>query len=182
MSAWMGHARSRMPRLAEQAVERARLTVVPRRSRAPRVPFVVLVFLVLLGGVVGLLMFNTHMQQMSFTATELQARADRLHATQQSLQMELDELRDPQRVATRAQALGMVPMVSPAFLRLSDGKQLGEAKTATPMDAQRLEPIPTQEPPGFKPRRTGGVVDETPDMNDDGVPSDDLPSERDTTG
>ena len=181
MSAWMGQARSRMPRLAEQAVERARLTVVPRRTRAPRVPFVVMVSLVLLGGVVGLLMFNTHMQQMSFTATGLQARADQLHATQQSLQMELDELRDPQRVATRAQELGMVPMVNPAFLTLSDGTRLGDAEPATPMDGQRLEPLPTRKPASFLPRKVQ-VVDETPDMSGDGVPSDDLPSDRDTTG
>jgi hypothetical protein len=181
MSAWMGQARSRMPRLAEQAVERARLTVVPRRRRGPRVPFVALVSLVLLGGVFGLLMFNTHMQQMSFTATELQARADRLHASQQSLQMELDELRDPQRVARKAQALGMVPMVSPAFLRLSDGELLGDARTATPMDGQRLEPLPTRKPPAFQPRKVV-VVDETPDMTGDGVPSDEVPTGRDTTG
>ena len=52
--------RSRVPRIAEAAVERARLTVVPRRrTRAGRVPFVALVSLVLLGGVVGLLLFNT---------------------------------------------------------------------------------------------------------------------------
>ena len=180
MSAWMGQARSRMPRLAEQAVERARLTVVPRRTGAPRVPFVVLVSLTLLGGVVGLLMFNTHMQQMSFTATELQARADKLHASQQSLQMEVDELRDPQRVATKAKELGMVPMVNPAFLRLSDGERLGNARTATPMDGQRLEPLPTQRPPAFKPRRTP-LINDSPDMNDDGVPSDEAPSDRDTT-
>ncbi len=45
----------------EAAVERARLSVVPhrRRVRAPRMPFVTLVSLVLLGGIVGLLCFNT---------------------------------------------------------------------------------------------------------------------------
>ena len=53
--------------VAEAAVERARLTVVPRaRTRAARVPFVSLVTLLLLGGVVGLLLFNTSMQQSSW--------------------------------------------------------------------------------------------------------------------
>ena len=62
--------RERLPRLAEDAVDRARLTVVPRRRvRAARMPFVTLVSLVLLGGVVGLLCFNTQMQQASFAAT-----------------------------------------------------------------------------------------------------------------
>ena len=65
MSTPLPHSRVRVQRIAEAAVERARLTVVPRvrRSRSPRVPFVTLVSLLLLGGVVGLLMFNTTMQQ-----------------------------------------------------------------------------------------------------------------------
>ena len=42
--------RTRVTRIAQEAVDRARLTVVPRvRTRAPRVPFVTLVSLVLLG-------------------------------------------------------------------------------------------------------------------------------------
>ena len=79
------------PRLAEAAVDRARLTVVPRvRARAPRVPFVTLVSLVLLGGVVGLLMFNTSMQQASFAATALEDQAATLTAREQTLRMELE--------------------------------------------------------------------------------------------
>ena len=62
MSTLMTQARTRVPRFAEAAVERARLTVVPRRAtRAPKVPFVALVSLLLVGGVVGLLLFNTSM-------------------------------------------------------------------------------------------------------------------------
>src|SRR5438309_1898139 len=151
MSAWMQQARTkvptRLPRFAETAVERARLTVVtPRRTNAPRVPFMILVGAVLLAGVIGLLLFNTSMQQASFFATDLQTKADALHAQEQSLQMELDKLRDPQRVALEAQALGMVPMANPAFLRLSDGKILGDPKPASALDAQRLEPLPAQRP------------------------------------
>jgi hypothetical protein len=68
--------RSRVPRMAEAAAERARLRVVPRRRvRAARVPFVTLVSLLLVGGVAGLLLFNTSMQQASFTATALENRA-----------------------------------------------------------------------------------------------------------
>src|SRR3954471_5854372 len=124
MSALSSQARSRVPRIAEAAVERARLTVVPRltRGRAPRVPFVTLVSLLLVGGVAGLLFFNTSMQQASFTATALDQKATLLHAQQESLTMQLDALRDPQKVALTGRALGMVPPAAPAFLRLSDGK------------------------------------------------------------
>ena len=133
--------RSRVPRLAGAAVERARLTVVPRRRvRAARVPFVTLVSLVLLGGVIGLLMFNTSMQQAAFAATALEGQAGSLSAREQTLRMELDVLRDPQRVAERAQGMGMVPAVNPAFIRLSDGKVLGDPRSATPLDNLRIQP------------------------------------------
>lgn len=131
--------RSRVPRIAEAAVERARLTVVPRRRvRAARMPFVGLVSLVLLGGVVGLLLFNTSMQQASFAATALQSQANTLTAREQTLRMELDQLNDPQRVAQQARRMGMVTAGAPAFLRLSDDKVVG---TATPATAAGNIPI-----------------------------------------
>ena len=155
MSDWRATARQRLPRLAPQlysaAVSRARLTVVPRQEpRAPRTPFVVLVAAVLLAGVVGLLLFNTQMQQGSFRATALEAKATALHATRQSLEMKLDRLRDPQQVGLRAQKLGMVPIANPAFLSLPDGRTLGEARPATPLDAQRLTPLPTRKPADYR--------------------------------
>jgi cell division protein FtsB len=131
--------RSRIPRIADAAIARARLTVVPRtRSNAPRVPFVVLVSMLLLSGVVGLLLFNTSMQQASFAATALDQQATILSAREQTLKMELDKLRDPQRVAQQAVKLGMVPPASPAFLELPSGKVLGEALPATRAGAVRL--------------------------------------------
>jgi hypothetical protein len=144
--------RSRVPRLAEAAVERARLTVVPRRrTRAARVPVVGLVSLVLLGGVVGLLLFNTSMQQASFAASSLEERATTLAAREQTLEMELDVLRNPQRVAEQAQEMGMVPAKNPAFLRLADGKVLGVPAAATPADGLRIRPRPPVKPPVLAP-------------------------------
>ncbi len=132
---------------AEAAVERARLTVVPRRrTRAARMPFVMLVSLVLLGGVIGLLLFNTSMQQASFAATALEEQASTLTAREQTLQMELEVLRDPQRVAEHAQKLGMVPATNPVFLRLSDGKVLGERVAAAPVNKVRVRPLPPPKP------------------------------------
>lgn len=152
MSALINQARSRVPRIAEAAVERARLTVVPRTAtRAARVPFVVLVSLVLVGGIAGLLCFNTSMQQASFTATAMEDQAQALDARQQSLTMELDALRDPQRVAAKAQEMGMVSASSPAFIRLSDGKVLGRATPAAADGALRITPLPTRRPKNLRP-------------------------------
>jgi hypothetical protein len=152
MSALINQARSRVPRFAETAVERARLTVVPRvRSRAPKVPFVSLVTLLLVGGVAGLLAFNTSMQQASFTATSMEQRAAVLDAREQSLQMELETLRDPQRVAVTARRMGMVPPSAPAFLRLEDGAVLGSPAPAAAEDAVRVIPLPTRKPADLRP-------------------------------
>ncbi|QZY27964.1 hypothetical protein [Nocardioides coralli] len=139
--------RSRVPRIAEAAVERARLRVVPRRrTRAARVPFVALVTLVLLGGVVGLLLFNTSMQQAAFATTALEQQATTLTARQQTLEMELDVLRNPQRVAQQAQQLGMVPAGNPAYLVLESGTVLGEPTAATSAELLRLQAQPPPKP------------------------------------
>jgi hypothetical protein len=133
--------------LAGAALERARLTVVPRaRTRTSPVPFVMLVSFALLAGVIGLLMFNTSMQQAAFTATSMERQASTLEARKETLQMELDQLRDPQRVAREAQGMGMVIPATPAFLRLSDGKVLGTPTPATRENPLRLLPQAPKKP------------------------------------
>ena len=155
ISPLMEGARTRVPRFAEAAVERARLTVVPPRrtlgrTQAARTPFAVLVIAILAAGVVGLLMFNTSMQQTSFTATALQDRVNVLTAKEQSLALELDELRDPQHLAVSAKELGMVAPSQPAFVRLADGRVLGNPTPATVGDTVRVNPLPSKKPAALK--------------------------------
>lgn len=153
MSSLMSQARTRVPRSAWAAVERARLTVVPvRSSRASRMPFAILVSLLLSTGVVGLLMFNTHMQQASFYATSLQEKAESLTARKQSLEMQLDSLRDPQRLAQRAKRMGMVAPSVPAFIRLGDGRVVGDPVPATPEDGVRIQGAPAPKPLSLDPK------------------------------
>jgi Flp pilus assembly protein TadG len=135
--------RSRIPRFAEEAIDRARLTVVPRRrTTASRAPFLALVSMVLLGGVVGLLLFNTSMQQASFATTALEQQSTRLAAREQSLTMDLDRLRDPQRIAGAALKLGMVQACSPAFLQLGTGKVTGApCAESTPLRINEKPPV-----------------------------------------
>ena len=175
------------PRIAEVAVQRARLTVVPRprtRPRAPRVPFVTLVSVILLAGVVGLLMFNTSMQQASFRAAALEQQADDLTAREEALEMELQALRDPQRVAAEAQRMGMVlPAGGPRVLDLGSGKVLGDHGPAGccpgPAAADRPRPAPAR---GARPAdRDGRPVERarpTSDRNGDrdGAPNGEAPA------
>jgi hypothetical protein len=148
MSSTAPALRTRVPRLAGAALERARLTVVPKRKRRRTnpVPFLVVVSMLAVGGIVGLLLFNTSMQQASFAATGLQNQADALQAHEQTLQMELQRLRDPQTIALKAQRMGMVLPSSPAVLDLRTGKVLGD-----PAPATRLDPLHLLAPPPAKP-------------------------------
>ena len=139
--------RERLPRFAEDAIERARLTVVPRRRvRAARMPFVTLVSLVLLGGIVGLLCFNTQMQQASFAATSLESQASSLTAREQTLHDELQSLRDPQHLATLAQQAGMVVPQSSCTVRLAAGTTEKGCDAATPDNTPSLEGRPPRKP------------------------------------
>lgn len=151
MSSLTSPGRVRAPRTAA-AVERARLALVPARVvGAPRAPFAALVALILGAGVVGLLMFNTQMQQASFRATELSERAATLAAQRQALDMELERLRDPQRLAGAGRELGMVMPPVPAFLRLSDGKVLGVPTRATAADGTTIYERPARVPAVLNP-------------------------------
>lgn len=162
MSSTAAQIRSRMPRIAEEAFERARLTVVPRRrTRAARMPFVALVSMVLLSGVVGLLLFNTSMQQASFAATALEDQANTLAARQQTLQMDLDRLRNPQRIAKAAIGLGMVQAGNPAFLELGTGKVRGVPSAGDGSMPLRINPLPPKKPAILAP--TPHVVTVMPD-------------------
>lgn len=152
MSSTAAQSRGRLPavapRLAQAALERARLTVVPRRaSSAPRVPFVTFVSVILLAGVVGLLMFNTSMQQASFRESALQRQATDLGAQQEALEMDLQRLREPQRVAAAAQRLGMVIPSTPAGV-----VHLGTNRiTGKPVPASAADSIPLRTPAPAKP-------------------------------
>jgi hypothetical protein len=148
--------RVRSQRTAAAAVERARLTLVQTRptraTRAQRAPFAVLVFLILGAGVVGLLMFNTHMQQASFYATNLQDRADVLQARSQALDLKLQGLRNPQRLAIAARNLGLVTPPNPATIDLRTGKIEGHPIAATPADGTQIRSAQTPLPPSLNRR------------------------------
>ena len=80
MSALISQARSRVPRIAEAAVERARLTVVPRPPApgAPGCRSWCWCRCCCSAASSGCCCFNTSMQQASFAATALEHQADAL--------------------------------------------------------------------------------------------------------
>ncbi|MFS0884760.1 hypothetical protein [Aeromicrobium sp. 179-A 4D2 NHS] len=106
--------------------------VGPVRVRARRAPFVVVVLGVLAVGLVGLILLSTAMQAQAFRIDELQQRATLLHAQKEQLATEVDQMQSPSGLAERALSEGMVPNANPVFLRLTDGKVIGE-----PVPAER---------------------------------------------
>lgn len=145
-------ARAKLPRFAGEAVRKARLSVVPDRGAdSGRGPFVVLMALILIVGVAGLLAFNTSMQQRAFTLTAMQNKADALTAQQQILQMDLAALNDPQQLATRAKAIGMVVPPNAAFVDLGTGKILGTPLAASPANGMQINPFAAIKPKELAP-------------------------------
>ncbi|MCW2598368.1 MAG: hypothetical protein JWM02_197 [Frankiales bacterium] len=133
------------------------LRLVPqRRSSAARAPFLVVVVTLLVGGLLGLLLLNTLVAQDSFTLHDLGKQATSLSRQEQELARQVQALQAPAALASRATALGMVPGGPPAFLRLSDGKVLGQPTAGVAPVAPVTRPSVTPSTtPSTKPATTG---------------------------
>ncbi|HLR84955.1 MAG TPA: hypothetical protein VK059_08390 [Nocardioidaceae bacterium] len=133
MTSVHGPARARTSPKSPKTPQERRLRVVRSSTRSrPRAPFIVLVVALMALGLIGLLLVNTTMQRGAFELTDLQERADTLQTREQALQLEVASMSSPDRIATKAARFGMVPNASPAFLRLPDGKIIGQPSPALP--------------------------------------------------
>lgn len=115
---------------------------VPRLivGTAPRLTgaaFALLIGAIGVGGLATSLVINVAITQGAFQEAMLTRDVDGIEAAQQSAQQTLSMLASPGNLEARARAMGMVPAVTPVFLRLSDAKVLGK-----PQDA-KAEPAPT---------------------------------------
>ena len=138
---------------ARPVARRPSLQLVPApRTSAPRTRFVALVATLLVTGLLGLLMLNTTLARNAFTLHSLSAEARALADSEQTLQREVELLRSPQSLATRATGLGMVQAGPPAFLRLYDGAVLGATEpAAAPLTAAKPAPPAAKPAPPTKP-------------------------------
>jgi hypothetical protein len=128
------------------APRRTSLRLVPAPPPSvPRTRFIALVATLLVTGLLGLLMLNTVLARNAFALHGLSVETRTLGDTEQSLQREVERLRSPENLATRATELGMVQAGPPAFLRLSDGAVLGATEPA----AAPVAAVPT--PAAVKP-------------------------------
>ncbi len=130
----------------ERAAARGRrqspLTLVPAgQADARRAPFIAVVVVLLVAGLLSLLMLNTVLARGAFTLHSLKVQDRVLTDREQALQREVERLRAPQNLAAAAIKLGMVPSGPPAFLRLPDGAVLG-----APVPAEKPVEVATKNP------------------------------------
>lgn len=120
--------RARPPRLrllADPAV-----TTATRARAVGRGVFVAVVGALVLAGMAMLLILNTTLAQGAFDLQQLRAEYDALQVQEQSLAQQVERAQSPEALKAQAVRLGMVPVQVPAFLRLADGKVLGEPTPA----------------------------------------------------
>jgi hypothetical protein len=109
-----------------------RLRVAPPAPvSTPRAPFVAMVLVMVIAGVVGILVLNTKINENAFRLEALQQQQNKLDRTEARLTQDLADKESPTSLAAAAKRLGLVPAGSPAFITLPDGKVLGVPRPAT---------------------------------------------------
>jgi len=98
---------------------------------APRAPFVALVLVLVVAGVLGILVLNTKINENAFKLQDLHDKQSTLNQQEQQLDQDLALAASPNSLAAAARRLGLVPAGTPAFIRLPDGRVLGVPQPAT---------------------------------------------------
>ncbi|MFC6020386.1 hypothetical protein ACFP2T_29980 [Plantactinospora solaniradicis] len=116
---------------SDTPARRSRLRVTPPRPVArPRVSFVVLVLVLVVGGMLGILVVNSKVNENAFRLERLQQQQSTLDVQQQELEQKIAEAEVPGNLAARARKLGLVDSGPPAFIRLPDGRVIGVPQPA----------------------------------------------------
>jgi hypothetical protein len=109
-----------------------RLRVAPPLPvMVPRAPFIALILVLVVGGVLGILVLNTKINENAFRLHDLRQQQSTLDQRQQELEQQLANYESPNNLAAAACKLGMVQAGAPAFIRLPDGRTIGVPQPAT---------------------------------------------------
>lgn len=109
---------------ARRAPARSR-AVAAARSRAPRIPFVLLVLCLLGGALVGLLLLRGVIAQEAYAISSLQTQNRELSYEEQSLRGSVAHLETSERIAEEAEGMGMEQGDAPQFLDPDSGEVTG---------------------------------------------------------
>ncbi|MEV6630657.1 hypothetical protein AB0M54_07895 [Actinoplanes sp. NPDC051470] len=104
-----------------------RLRVAPPAAiRAPRTPFIALVIVLVVAGVLGILLVNTKTMENSFELSRLEDEQRNLDKRQQQLENQLADYESAGNLDAAAKRAGLVKG-EPAYIRLPDGQIIGVA-------------------------------------------------------
>jgi hypothetical protein len=108
-----------------------RLRVAPPPPvSVPRAPFVGMVLVLVVGGVLGILLVNTKINENAFKLEKLQQQQAKLDVDQQQLEKRIAESEAPGNLTANARKLGLVESDEPAFIQLPDGRMIGVPRPA----------------------------------------------------
>jgi hypothetical protein len=102
----------------------------PAPVSVARAPFVALVLVVVVAGVLGILVLNTKINENAFTLNHLQDQQSRLDQQEQQLDQHLAELESPNSLSAAAHRLGLISSGTPAYLPLPNGQSVGVPQPA----------------------------------------------------
>jgi hypothetical protein len=120
-----------------------RLRVAPPAPvTVPRAPFVALVLIVVVAGVLGILVLNTKINENAFRLAQLRSQRSHLDQQEQQLDQQLADLESPNSLAAAACRLGMVYVDGPAYLQLPNGQVVGVPQPATRKQCGQLGMAP----------------------------------------
>ena len=125
-----------------------RLRAVPdQQQRLSRLPFMLIVAVLLGGGMVGVLLLSTTIQAQSAELSALQAQESELSYQEAALVAIVQDLRSSQNLADRAWELGMRPNPNPAFIMMPDGTVVGAPSVVTGDELPGMAPPAPPAPP-----------------------------------
>ena len=104
----------------------------PAPVSVPRAPFVALVLVVVVAGVLGILVLNTKINENAFTLSHLHDQQNALDQQEQQLDQHLADLESPNSLQAAAHRLGLISSGTPAYLPLPNGQTVGVPQPAAP--------------------------------------------------
>jgi cell division protein FtsB len=111
------------------------IVIASERQVVARGPFLALVGLMMLAGLLSLLMLHTLAAQDAFRQTSLQQRLAALTDTQQQLEQQVQRDSAPDALQARAKALGMVPSTVTSYHLRADGRTVAHQVALTEASA-----------------------------------------------
>jgi hypothetical protein len=115
----------------DSAVPRPLRVAPPLPVLVPRAPFIGLILVLVVGGVLGILVLNTKINENAFRLHDLRQQQASLDQREQELEQRLANHEAPNSLAAAACKLGLVSAGAPAFIRLPDGQVIGVPEPAS---------------------------------------------------